>query len=221
MYTLHHFPDTASLILRLVLRELDQPYDERLIDRAAGALDSPEYRALHPMGKIPAMETPDGPMFETAAMLLYLCDRHGTLAPKPLDPDRAAFLKWFFFTSTYVHTTLMQLFYPEREAGPDHVDAVLSHASAKMRSHLTLLDAMVASAAPDWLSDHKPTALGYYLAVLMRWLAGYGPGHPSYFRSAEFPALHRVLTNLETRPASLAVAADEALGPTIFTAPAY
>ena len=39
MYILHHYPDTASLILRLILRELDQPYAERLIDRASGALE--------------------------------------------------------------------------------------------------------------------------------------------------------------------------------------
>lgn len=221
MYVLHHFPDTASLILRLVLRELDQPFDEHLIDRAAGALDSAAYRALHPMGKIPAMETPDGPMFETAAMLLYLSDCHPGLAPKPDASDRAAFLKWFFFTSTYVHPTLMQLFYPEREAGPENTDAVRSHASARMRSYLTMLDTMMAQDTPAWLSDRNPTIFGYYLAVLIRWLASYGPGHPSYFRSSEFPALHRVLTYLETRPAALAVAEDESLGPTIFTAPAY
>ena len=219
MYILHHYPDTASLILRLILRELDQPYAERLIDRASGALDSAAYRALHPMGKIPAMETPDGAMFETAAMLLYLSDRHGNLAPKPGDPARAAFLKWFFFTSTYIHPTLMQLFYPDREAGPAGAPMVLTHAAAKMRAYLTLID-QTAATNPAWLSDQHPTILGYYLAVLIRWLGSNPPDHPGCFRSADFPALHRVLTYLESRPAALEVAADESLGPTIFTHPA-
>ena len=221
MYRLHYSPDTASLIVRLAVEELEQPCEARLIDRAAGELDSPAYRAMQPLGLIPAFETPDGPMFETAAILLYLADRHHRLAPAPADPARAAFLKWFFFISTNIHPTLLQLFYPERTAGPDCRDAVLAHASARMRSYLQILDAMVARDAPAWLSAGQPSILGYYLGVLMRWLATNEPGHPSHFRSAEFPALHPVLAALEERPAARRAAQAESLGPTLFTAPAY
>ena len=220
MYTLHYFPDTASLIVRLVLRELKLPFTELLIDREAGALDSPAYRAMQPLGKIPAMETPDGAMFETAAILLYLSDRHPGLAPAPESPDRAAFLKWFFFTSTNVHPTLLDLFYPDRAAGPESADAVLTHAHERMQSFLTLLDHMVADDRPEWLSDTRPSLLGYYLAVLIRWLASCPPGSPAHFTSRDFPALHRALAYLETCPAALDAALAEALGPTIFTNPA-
>jgi glutathione S-transferase len=219
MYALHYFPDTASTILRFVLRELGLPFTEHLIDRYNGGLDQPAYRALHPLGKIPAMETPDGAMFETAAMLLYLSDRHPGLAPAPDSPDRARFLKWFFFTSTNIHTTLMDLFYPERVAGPALTAPVLAHAHDRMQTFLTLLDRMVADDAPDWLSDNRPTLLGYYVAVLIRWLASCPPGSPAHFSARDFPALGRVLAYLETRPAALAVADLESLGPTIFTNP--
>ena len=117
MYVLHYFPDTASLAPRMVLAELGVQHRCALIDREAGVLSSPAYRALHPLGQIPALETPDGPMFETAAILLYLADRHPGLAPAPDAPARAAFLSWLFFTSTNIHTTLLQLFYPDRSAG--------------------------------------------------------------------------------------------------------
>ncbi len=220
MYTLHYSPDTASLIVRLVLRQLNLPFAARLIDRNAGALDSPAYRAMHPLGKIPAMETPDGPMFETAAILLYLSDRHPGLAPAPDSPDRAAFLKWLFFTSTNVQPTLLELFYPDRVAGPEHAAAVLTEAHIRMQTFLTLLDQMVARDRPDWLSDTKPTLLGYYLAVLLRWLASCPAGSPAHFTSAAFPALHRVLATLESQPAALEAALAENLGPTIFTNPA-
>jgi len=103
MYILHSWPDSASLIVDLVLQELGLPYTSRQIDRPAGALNSPEYRALHPLGLIPALETPDGPMFETAAILLYLTEQHG-LAPAPGTPDRAAFLTWLFFTGLLPRT---------------------------------------------------------------------------------------------------------------------
>ncbi len=218
MYTLHYFPDTASLAIRMVLAELGVPHNSRQIDRAAGELNSPKYRALHPMGKIPAMETPDGPMFETAAILLYLCDRHQALAPTLKSAERAAFLKWLFFTSTNIHPTVMQLFYPERTAGEAHVDAVMAHASAHMHSLLTLLNDMVAADAPKWLST-EPSLLGYYIGMLMRWLASVPPDHPGYFPSSRYRALHHILLALEARPAALAIAEDEGLGATVFTNP--
>ena len=221
MYKLHYSPDTASLAIRIVLAELNLPHQSLLIDREAGQLSSPAYREMHPLGLIPAMETPDGPMFETAAMLLYLSDRHPGLAPAPDSPERAAFLKWLFFTSTNVHTCLLQLFYPERVAGEAAVDAVMAHARVRMQSYLAAMDDMVARDAPGWFSAEKPCLMGYYLGMLIRWLATYGAGHPSYFRSADFPALHAVLATHEARAAALAVAADENLGATIFTNPAY
>ena len=72
-----------------------------------------------------------------------------------------------------------------------------------------------ASLAPDLLA-----ALGYYSAMLLRWLASRPASHPAHFRAASFPALYRVLAHLETRPAALAAAAAESLGDTIFTNPA-
>jgi len=221
MYTLHYSPDTASLVVRIVLAELNLPHQSLLIDRAAGQLASPAYRAMHPLGLIPAMETPDGPMFECAAVLLYLSDRHPGLAPAPNSPARAAFLKWLFFTSTNIHTCLLHLFYPERVAGAALVDPVMAHARVRMQTYLAAINDMVARDAPDWMSPEKPGLMGFYLGMLMRWLATYGAAHPSYFRSAEFPALHAVLAAHETRAAAMAVAADENLGPTIFTNPAY
>ena len=212
MYILHFWPDSAALIIRLVLTELGLPHEALLIDRAGGALNSKAYRAMQPLGLMPVLETPDGPMFETAAILLYLCDRHPGLAPPPESPERAAFLKWLFYTSSNIHPVVLQLFYPERTAGRENAEAVLGAARAKMTELLAILEEMVARDRPAFLSDRQPTALGYYLAVLLRWLAG-------DFPSASYPALRRVLDYLETRPATLTLAAAEALGPIPFTDP--
>ncbi len=219
MYILHYTPDASSLAVRLVLEELGQPFDAKFVDRAAGAHDSPAFRQMQPLGLVPALETPDGPMFETAAILLYLADRHGTLAPSVTAPDRAAFLKWYFFTSTNVHTALLQLFYPDRVAGDAAISAVIKLARARMATSLTLLNAMVRDDNPGWLSPDQPSIFGYYVAMLLRWLKIYGPGHPTYFDSADYPALFAILKALETRPAARAAAAAENLGETIFTAP--
>lgn len=210
MLILHRYPDTASLIVEMVLQELDLPYDGRLIDREHGATSTPEYRALHPLGLIPVLETDDGPIFETAAILMYLTESFpNTLAPAPGSPDRAAFLKWLFFTSTNLHTVLLQTFYPARTAGPEHTEAVVEHAHAKLRIFLNILNE-VAEPSPSFMSATQPTILGYYIAVLMRWLS-------SDFPPSDYPALHRMLAYLETRPAVQTCAEAENLGPKPFT----
>lgn len=216
-YILHVSPDSASIIVRLVLRLTSASFAEVQINREAGELASPAYRAMHPLGKIPAMETPDGPMFETAAILLYLADRHG-LAPAPDSPQRAAFLKWFFFTSTNLHPTLMQIFYPDRIAGPANTEAVVAHASATLHDLFQVLDHMVATEAPDWLSA-KPSPLGLYVGVLVRWLSGFPQGHPARITVADLPALGPILAALETSPAVQAVVTAEGCATTFFTAP--
>lgn len=218
MYILHSSPDSAALIVRLVLEDLGVPYEARLIDRAAGQLDSPGYRMLQPLGKIPALETADGPMFETAAIVLFLSEKHGALAPRPSDPDRAAFLTWLFFAATNINPTVNRAFYPDRVAGPAASPAVVAHAGPLLRQFFTILDQMVAKDHPTFLST-EPSVLGYYLAVHLRWLAGFAPGHPARMTSAEFPALHAICAALETLPAALACASAEALGPTLFTNP--
>ncbi|MFZ1467890.1 MAG: glutathione S-transferase family protein [Paracoccaceae bacterium] len=221
MYVLHYFPDMASLAVRFVLTELGLPHEARLIDRDGGQLASAGYRALHPLGKVPAIETPDGPMFETAAILLYLADRHapGQLAPATDSPARAAFLKWLFFTSTNIHPTLMDLFYPERVAGEAASAQVQAHARVRMQDYLAALE-RAASETPVWLAPDRPSLLGYYIAMLMRWLAWMPADSLAHFRPDAYPALHRVLAQLETQAAVLSVAADESLGATVFTNPA-
>lgn len=218
MYSLHYSPDSASLVLRMVLAELEIPHRLCLVDRTAGALDSAEYRALHPLGKIPALETPDGIMFETAAILLYLADKYHALAPAPQHPDRAAFLSWLFFTSTNIHPTLLKFFYPERTAGAACVPQVLAQARSEMQVLLTALDTMLARENPAWFSA-EPSLMGYYLGMLMHWLGGNPPDHQGYFPTADFPALHARLAALEVRPAVQSTAADEGLGRLPFTQP--
>ncbi len=214
---LHHVPEYASTIIRLVLEEMALPYDLALKDIAGGDLASPAYRAINPAGLIPALETPDGPLFETAAILLWLTDRHATLSPQPHDPDRGAFLSWLLFTSNALHTAALSMAYPHRPAGEAARDAALATAHGQVLARLDLIEAMVAQQRPRWLSADQPGVLGYYIGMLMRWLA-LTPA-PYHTDPRAFPALHAVLAAHEARPAALRVAKADGLGPTPFTNP--
>lgn len=215
MYTLHHIPDWASLIIRLALADAAVPVTLQPIDYEAGALDSPAYRALNPLGLVPVLETPDGPVFETGAILLWLADRHPGLAPPPRDPARAAFLSWFIFTANTLHPTLMTMVYPERLGGEGGRAAIQAQATANFRTQIGHLD-RVAATGPAWLNPATPSALVPYLAVLMRW-AAILPATPVLPATA--PHLHRVLAAYEARPHVAAIAAEEGLGPLPFSAP--
>lgn len=219
MYLLHYAPDNASLVIRLALEELAQPYRTRLVDRARRQQDSAAYRRLHPNGLIPVLETPDGPIFETAAILLWLSERHGALAPQPGKPQRGAFLKWLFFTSNTLHADMRLLFYPERHAGAAGCVAPFFAATrARVGRHLGLLED-TARDRPDWFSVRDPSVLTLYVCCLLRWLALYPEGRAGWFDLARLPALRALAAATEQRPSARAAALAEGLGDRIFTRP--
>lgn len=216
--TLHAIPDWASVIIRFALEEMALPYTVALQDDAAGDLASPAFRAISPTGLIPALETPDGPIFETAAILLWLTDRSGMLAPGPQDRDRGAYLSWLVFTSNALHTAAMALIYPDRPAGEASAGAAIVVAHQKVMAHLGLIEAMITAKHPRWLSPTEPGVMGYYIGTLVRWMQML-PAAPHALSLSAFPALRAVLAAHETRPAALRVAAADGLGPTPFTNP--
>lgn len=222
-YRLHYAPDNASMIVRLVLEALGQPYDVILVDRAKNGQTDPAYLALNPNGLIPTLETVDGPIFETGAIVLWLADRHGALAPTPDDPARGNFLKWLFFVSNTLHAGMRILFYPEKYAGRDKSvqNALRDQMYKVVHGHLLTLDAE-AGKERRWLNATTPSILDYYIACCLRWLALYPneSGRPVFDLSC-YVHLHAMAVRLETLPSTLAIATAEGLGPTPFCAPHY
>ena len=74
---LYHFPGSCANVCLNALEEAGLEYDLRLVDLAHGEQTGEAYLAVVPLGKIPAMQTPDGLITENAAILTYI---HG-LAP--------------------------------------------------------------------------------------------------------------------------------------------
>jgi glutathione S-transferase len=215
MYILHYAPDNASLIVRLVLDGAGIPYRTSLVDRKARQQDSPAYRALNPAGLVPTLETPQGPISETGAILLWLADRHG-LGPAPDDRDRTVFLRWLFFLSNTAHADLRMIFYPQQYAPADRYEAHHEIIAARMLRHFGLIDRAAAEATQLFAAA---SPLGVYAVTLTRWSALYPVAGPQWFDLAGYPALLALARAQEARVETPVVARAEGLGPHPFTRP--
>jgi glutathione S-transferase len=77
MITLYHAPTTRSFRIKWLLKELELPYVERLVDFYGTDRHSPEYRRINPMGSMPAMQDGDLTLTESGAIINHIIRNHG------------------------------------------------------------------------------------------------------------------------------------------------
>src|SRR5919205_4677907 len=87
-------------IVRWMLEEVGQPYRTELLDYAS-TMKAAEYRAINPMGKVPAISHGGTVVTEAAAICAYLADAfpQAGLAPAPGDRRRGPYYRWMFFAA--------------------------------------------------------------------------------------------------------------------------
>ncbi len=202
------------MIVRIALEEIGAAYETRLVDRGAGAQRSAAYLKINPNGKIPALETPEGILFETGAILLWLAAKHNALAPSPAAPQYGEFLKWHIFCTNTVHPGLRMLFYPHYFVGTDvHAQrCLMQSAQSELRGALQILDTHQVPSGALTVTD-------IYISACLRWCAIYGPDDRSWFSLDDTPRLKQMAAQLEQRPSVLRVSTLEGLGPNPFTKP--
>lgn len=211
--TLYYAPDNASLCVRLALLELRQPYQTVLVDRAKmGQMDA-GYLALNPNGLIPTLMTPEGPIYETGAILLWL---DGQVAGGFMPPDmpRGESLTWLMWLSNTLHPCLRMWFYPSKYIGEAGVPALLDVTRVRLLDLFAHLEAHA-----GWFDRAAPSALGCYIAPMVRWAALYGP-EQAWFDLSKYPKLKSYVTCLEQRASAHEASVAEGLGETIFSDPA-
>ena len=101
MIVLHHVPQTRSMRVLWLLNELDVPF--RVVTHAFDkSLRQPEFLTLSPVGRVPALEIEGERMFESGAMMEYLCEKYPErgMGRMPGDMDRMAWLVWLHFAET-------------------------------------------------------------------------------------------------------------------------
>jgi glutathione S-transferase len=205
MIQLHYYPSTAAMIPHIVLEELGIPYWRVLVDRSQNRHKEPAYLKLNPNGLIPVLTDGDLVLYETAAIVLHLCDTHpaARLAPEIGTPARAHFYKWLMWCTNTLQATLIVYFYPERwvkEGNTESAAEVKAKAQEKVGGLLDQLDALVAENGGPWVLGQEYSALDAYVFTLCRWTRNFPQGKarerahlgPYLQRMSERPAVQRV-----------------------------
>lgn len=170
MYTLYYSPGAASLVVHWLLIELEAPHALQLVDTATGAQKRPEYLALNPNGVVPTLLVDGEPMFEAAAMLLYLADTHADarLAPAPCDPQRRDYYQWMLHLANAVQPLFRLWWYPAEAGGEANIETVHALVRPRIEAAWDRLDSHLAARGP-YLLGERPSAVDFYLVMLMRW----------------------------------------------------
>ena len=96
--TLYTHPWSRGRVVRWMLEETGLPYDSVQLDYGT-SMKAPEYRAINPMGKVPAIKHGDTVVTENAAIMMYLADLvpGKNLAPAVGTPERGPYYRWIAF----------------------------------------------------------------------------------------------------------------------------
>ena len=213
---LHYDPGTAAMVPHILLEELGVPYERVLVSRAKQQHKQPAYLQLNPNGLLPVLVDGDLVLYETAAIVLHLCDTHpqARLAPELGTPARAHFYKWLAWLTNTLQATLLLYFYPERwvqEGNTEAAGEVKAKAQEKVIGLLAQLDDLVARNGGPWVLGTQFSALDPYVFTLCRWTRNFSHG-----KARELPHLGPWLQRVSERPAVQRVFAAEGLSAPFF-----
>lgn len=115
--TLYHASPSRSSIVLWMLEEIGEPYDIRLLKLSEGDNLKPDYLAINPMGKVPALRHGETIVTEVAAICTYLADefQQKKLSIPVGDPRRGVYLKWLFFAPGCLEPAVTDRAAPRKE----------------------------------------------------------------------------------------------------------
>jgi glutathione S-transferase len=161
--TLFHAPNSRSGAARILLEELGAPYDLHVLNLKKNEQRAPEYLAINPMGKVPAIRHGDALVTEQPAVFIYLADLfpEAGLAPALGDPLRGPYLRWLAFYGSSFEPAINDLAMKREPAPPmmcpyGDYDTMLATLTGQLRAGPYLLGERFSAADVLW-----GTALGW------------------------------------------------------------
>lgn len=200
---LYYSPGACSLAPHIVLNETGEAFELRRFSTAERANHSPEYLAVNPKGRIPALLIDDFVLTETPAILAYLGRRFPGAGLYPAGPsqDEARCLELLAWSSNTVHVAFAQLFRPERFV-PREADQPPVKESGRTNYERCLADIDARLQRADYAVGGRFGLVDAFWLVFYRWglRAGYDMRErfPAYTACAERlcarPSVQRALT---------------------------
>ena len=154
-----------------ILQEIGQPFELIRVDVAAGANRAPDYLALNPNHRVPTLVHGDRVIYESAAIVLYLCERHpeALLMPLPDEPERHLFLQWLVYFTNTLQEDLQHWWhaenYVDREESRQDLKAV---AERRVEGILSQIEATLRGLGP-YILGPRFSAADIYFVMLCRW----------------------------------------------------
>lgn len=186
MLKLHCAPHTISVVAAMMLAETGLDWQPVMVDFKSAAQTKPAYLAINPKGRVPTLETPDGLLTETGAILDYI----GALALDahliPADPFKAGKMRevMYYLASTMhpAHAHKMRGHrWASEQSSFDDMRANVPRTAAECCSYLENNVAFGPFVLGDQISLADP-----YLYMLTTWLAGDGVTIADYPKLAAF-----------------------------------
>ena len=203
MLRLHHAPMACSLASRFALAEAGLAHEVVVVRTSRGENRAEAYLQINPRGRVPALQTDEGVITESTAILPFIAD----LAPQAglLPPvgtfARAQAQSWLSFLSSTVHAAYTGALRPETVAGCD-AEALQSVQLARIGAALQDVDAHMAK------QDHLLDAFSLcdlYLLVFLLWR-----GAPAVAgKLPPLPNLDAFQQRMLARPALAAILGEE------------
>lgn len=200
---LYSFPTPNGVKVSIALEELGLPYEPHLVHIGRDDQLTPEFLALNPNNKIPAIIDPDGPggapmaLWESGAILVYLADKAGRLIPQD-GAARWQVLQWVMFQMGGVGPMFGQLGFFHAMGGKDIADKrPRDRYAAEAARLLRVLDAQLTGR--DWVAGDFSIA-DIALAPWLRTLR-------DFYKAGDLVGLHERahvrdwLARFEARPA--------------------
>jgi glutathione S-transferase len=198
--TLYHAAPSRASVVHWMLEELGEPYDMHILNLKAGDHRKPDYLAINPMGKVPAIKHGGVVISEVSAICTYLADAFpkAGLAVPIGDARRGPYLKWLFFQPSCLEPAIIDRAFPRKEAAPP---SALGYGDYERVMDVL---AQATGAAKPYLLGDQFTAADVVIGSGLRWgmtfkLIPERPEFAAYVaRLSQRPALKRA-TEKDTR----------------------
>ena len=143
MIRFYYHPTPNPAKVALMLEETRLAYELVPVDTSKGEQHTPQFRAINPNGKVPAIVDTDGPggkaarVFDSSAILLYLGEKTGRLIGSPA--DRPELLSWLFFIATGIGPFSGQAVHFQH-AAPEKLGYAVNRYRREIERHYEVLD---------------------------------------------------------------------------------